>query len=168
VSYVDFISCEKYRQQSKPDTTLQEGDLCLEYVTYTFGWDAPSAQFKTLYAESRMPLIGFAKSNYILFAAPAENAKKIFRIAPDAELTVIQTHNETIEQQGETKTKVWLFVEDKYGNKGYLPAYQVYFGDAEHATVLHDYFNNPPSSLGEWKSDEPFLFIDKEEKKNDE
>jgi hypothetical protein len=168
VSYVDFLLCKKYRQNNKPDSLLQENGFCLEYVTYTLGWDIPSAQFKTLYAESKMPLVGFAKSNYVLFEKPSAKAKALFRIASEAELTVIQTYNELIEQSGETKVKVWLFVEDKFGNRGYLPAYQVYFGDAEHAIVLHDYFNNTPSTLSEWKSDEPFLFIGTHEKRNDE
>ncbi len=154
VSYIDFLD-------SKDDLKIANFDNAfrLEYVTYTYGWDAAIAQFKPLYTESRLPLVGYAKSNYFLYKMPSDASAKITRLTPKAELNVLQSLNETIEKNGESHLKSWLLVEDKSGKKGYLPAYQVYFGDAEHATVLHDYFNNPPSNLAEWKSEEQFLFI---------
>jgi hypothetical protein len=154
VSYVDFLD-------NNNEVTIANfsNAFRLEYVTYTYGWDAASAQFKPLYSESRLPLVGYAKSNYLLYEKPSDASAKITRLVPEAELNVLQSWNETIEKNGETQLKIWLLVENKAGQKGYLSAYQVYFGDAEHATVLHDYFNNPPASLGEWKSDEQFLFV---------
>jgi hypothetical protein len=154
VSYIDFLSTD-----NKAVAASFSNIFRLEYVTYTYGWDVASAQFKPLYTESRLPLLGYAKSNYFLYEKPSDTSAKIARLAPEEALNALQSLNEIIEKNGETHLKSWLLIETKSGQKGYLPAYQIYFGDAEHATVLHDYFNNPPSSLGEWESDEQFLFI---------
>lgn len=168
VSYVDFMDCQNYKQSSLPNAISKTLERCVEYVTYTYGWDIPTAQFKLLYNESRLPLISFSKSNYFLYESPSEKAKKTARVLPNAELTIIQTYNE-YQQKGDTKTlNVWLYVEDKFGKKGYIPAYQIYLGDSEHAVVLHEYFNNTPAYLGDWKSDEQFLFINDGIKKNEE
>jgi hypothetical protein len=146
VSFIDFTDCEK-------------NSFCSEYVTTTFGWDANMGQFKPLYQESRIPLIGYAKHNFFLLEKPNSQSNAVVQLVADEDIVIQQLIHTESTTQSKKEPRIWLLVEHKSGIKGYLPAFQVYLGDAEHAVVLQDYFNQQPTQLKEWRSDEPFLFL---------
>ncbi len=163
VAYVDFVRCENYKQAFSYDLQTKTQERCLEYVTLTYDWDESKKQFVTLYDENRTPLQAFAKKNYFLKKSPSDTAQVIAKITAEEELIVIKSYeNFTMPLNAELKIDIWLYVKSTDGVYGYLPAYQVYFGDIEHTVILHEYFNTPPNNRQDWKSEELFLYFQEE------
>jgi predicted Fe-Mo cluster-binding NifX family protein len=164
VAYVDFVRCENYKQPLSYDLQTKTQERCLEYVTLTYDWDETKNRFVTLYDESRVPLQAFSKKNYFLKKSPSDTAQVIAKIAAEEELIAIKSfENFTMSlTSADTKIDIWLYVKSSDGSLGYLPAYQVYFGDIEHSVVLHEYFNAPPTNRQDWKSEEVFLYFQEE------
>lgn len=143
-SFIDFLATDT------PDTYR------LAYVTTAYDWDATSTQFKPFYGESRVPVDAFSKYYYVLYEKPNIISRVIANTQPDEKLTISRLF---MPNANKNAKEVWLEVENKYGDKGLMPAYQLYLGDAEHAVVLHDYFNHPPEKLSDWKSEESFFYV---------
>lgn len=156
VSYIDFIECKNIN----PIESLVQ-HFCPTYVTYTYIWDNPTAQFKPLYSESRLALSVFSKGKFNLFSK-IKNNDILAQIQPNEALIIKEIY-----QLNAENPEIWLQVETQNNVKGYLPAYNVYLGDIEHSDILHEYFNNPPSDFYDWKWEQPFLFFN-ETPKNEE
>jgi len=160
VEYVDYISCDKYMAAKNVKMTNEAMERCLEYVTYTYIWNERSKSFKLMYPETRDYIVGGSKRpNVSVYKEPSNSSSTLMQITPFTKLKVIK-HFETIDKySGSKKVVPYFLVRLTDGKEGYVKAADIGIVYIEHADLLNQFYNNPPRSKTDWKSDKSFLKI---------
>jgi len=160
VAYVDYLACANYSMMLTPKILNQANEKCLEYVTYSFVWQASTQTYQSLYEESRTVIEGqLIPEKGFLRAEPTYLSEVIEKLAPDAILKIVQHYEKIITQRGKKKVVPYLYVQSPDGNYGYIHAKDVQLQVGEHATVLNSFYKNPPLNKQDWTLDTNFLTI---------
>jgi len=158
--FVDFVPCKKYKLPFKFKTTSPTQERCMEYVTYTYAWDARKKNFEPFYKENRIPLKGvITKPKTFIFSEPSFLSKKIEKVKPNQPFVVIQHFEKVLAKNGKKKVIPYLYVQTANGNRGYLRGKDVRLINTEHAQVLFNFYQKPPLSKTELKTEKIFLNI---------
>ena len=158
VEYIDYLNCSDYSIDYKTDELNKNKERCLEYVTYTYGWEERMKMYKVLYKENRSaPVAGAKRAGVYLLDSPQRNAKRVVRIGQSEQLEVIKHYEDIVIKNGQKKMETFLLVRTSRGQLGYLSANSVGFIEAAHAKLLNQYYSNPPLLKMDWKTDQSFL-----------
>ncbi|MBL7815231.1 MAG: SH3 domain-containing protein [Saprospiraceae bacterium] len=159
MAYLDFIDCDKYAQGLPTDSRSKTQERCIEYVTYSFVWDAATRQFKPLYQPTRRTVQAVVNQPTILTATPSVSAAQTAYIQPNDRLQIIK-HYENIKIQNGVKTiESWFYVKHPAGVLGYILAPKVSLKNIEHSSLLKSYYDNPPLMKQDWHSPNRFVSI---------
>lgn len=159
VAYIDFVDCATSKVHTNTDSRSKTQERCLEYVTYSYVWDMGSRSFKTLYAESRSSISGYATQETILKATPSVSAANIALATPTDRLQIVK-HTEVLTVEGGKKrNEVWLYVKHPSGSFGYLKGIQIQLKNVEHADILQKYYQATPLMKQDWETDTLFLTV---------
>ncbi len=160
VAYADYLACENYSLMLTPKELEKEKERCLEYVTYTFAWQAGTQTYQSLYEESRTVVEGkLIPEKGFLRSAPTYLSEVVEKLPPEATLKIIQHFEKIITQRGEQKIIPYFYVQSPAGNYGYIHAKDVQLQAGEHATILNHFYKNPPLNKQDWTLDTNFLTI---------
>jgi hypothetical protein len=159
VSYIDFLKCEQYKQPYKYDLASQTLERCLEYVTYTYWWDAASKRYAPLYSETRIAPKGVIASAQFLISAPQTQTLSAQQVSANQPFIIIKQLEKFAQIGAQKKLETYFYVQLASGTKGYLPANAVKWLNVESAEVLNRYYNTMPLYKGDWKPDASFLTI---------
>ncbi len=159
VSYIDFVQCEQYKQPYKYDLQSKTQERCLEYVTYTYLWDAPKKTYRLLYDETRIAPKGMVLVPQLLIQQPDILSLSALEVKENQTVTIIKQFEKYIQKGKKTTLENYFYVQLSSGKKGYLPATAVQLLDVESGDVLNTYYNSTPISKSDWKPDTPFLKI---------
>ena len=160
VEFVDFISCKKFSLPYPTEVTSQTQERCLEFVTYTYAWDARKKRFEPFYKENRTALKARVKQSKIFLKAETSFlSQKIEELQPNVPFVVIKHFEKIFMQNGVKKIAPYIYVQSANGNRGYIRAKSVEFLNTEHAEVLFDYYQKPPLSKTDLKTNKSFLKI---------
>jgi hypothetical protein len=161
-AYVDFKSCEAYSLKSVSfEKNVKTEERCMEYVTVSQVWDKKAKAFKPLYAESRSPVVAYARDAALIKATPALSSATQGGMRPDDRLTVVKHFENITVEKNKTKIETWLFVKHPSGIYGYVLANKLKFKNMEYADLLEQYYKNPPFEKKDWVSDMPFVSVKK-------
>ncbi len=159
IAYIDYVNCEKYSLNLPTDIRSKTQERCLEYVTYSFRWDKIERIFKPLYRESRRTVQAVTFETTTLKTTPSAFANAAMLITSADHLQVIK-HFETIKvENGEKILETWLYVRHPAGILGYVRGRDISFKNAEHASVLREYYQKPPLWKPDWHSSVSFVKI---------
>lgn len=160
VAYVDYLNCTDYSLMLKPQELDETQEKCLEYVTYSFVWQADQKQYIPFYEESRtyvegqlIPEKGFLRSE------PSYLSEVVEKLPKTAHLKIIQHFEKVIDQRGEKKVIPYLYVQSETGRYGYIHAKDVNLQVGEHGPILNRFYKNPPLDKQNWTADTNFLSI---------
>jgi hypothetical protein len=160
VEFVDYIACKKFSLPYPFDKNSETQERCIEFVTYTYAWDNRKKQFVQFYRENRNALKGIVYNPKIfLKTKPSFSSKKIGRLEPNTPFIIIKHFEKVFMQNGKKKVSPYLYVQSADGNRGYIRGKVIHFLNTEHAKVLHDFYQKPPLSKTELKTDKVFLKI---------
>jgi len=160
VEYVDYVNCQRFSLPYKYETRSQTQERCLEFVTYTYAWDKRKKRFEQFYKENRNALKGIVtKSKIFLKSEPSFLSDKIEELNPNVPFVVIKHFEKIFMQNGVKKISPYLYVQSANGNRGYIRGKVVRFLNTEHGDLLMKYYQKPPLSKTELKSDQKFLKI---------
>ena len=160
VEYVDYVSCNKYNAAKNVKSTSKTMERCMEYVTYTYIWNERKNSFELIYPETRDYIVGGGKMpNISVYKEPSLSSNRLFEITPFTKLKIIK-HFETIDKYGSTKKITpYFLVRLSNGKEGFVKAKDIGIVNIEHAELLNQFYNNPPLSKTDWKSEKSFLKI---------
>ncbi len=152
IAYVDYVSCAQYSLNLPTDVRSKTQERCLEYVTYSFRWDKIERLFKPLYAESRRTVQAVVVEATTLKTTPSVSSALAMLVTPADRLQVIKHYEVLKIENGEKKMDTWLYVRHPAGILGYVRGKDIVFKNTEHATVLWEYYQNPPLWKPDWHS----------------
>ena len=158
VAYIDYVPCEKFSLDNKTDNRSRTGERCMEYVTYSLGWDKNTRSFKPLYKESRTFATACVTQNLNLRLAPAFDAPFIRPISTSDRLQIIKHSENIINDNGQKRVVNRLYVRIA-GVYGYVPADKIMFKYIEHAALLSNYYKQTPLMKQDWTFDTDFVSI---------
>ncbi len=160
VEYVDYVSCDQYAASNDVKSTSKTMERCMEFVTYTYIWNERKNGFELIYPETRDYLVGGCKiPNTSVYKEPSLSSNRLFEITPFTKLKVIK-HFETIDKYGSTKKITpYFLIRLTNGKEGFVKAKDIGIVHIEHADLLNRFYNNPPLSKTDWKSEKSFLKI---------
>ncbi len=158
VEYVDYVSCDKYDVVENVTTTSKTMERCMEYVTYTYIWNDRKNNFELMYPKTRDYIVGGSKMpNVSVYKEPSFSSPRLLGITPFTKLKIIK-HFETIDKYGSTKKVVpYFLVRLTNGKEGFVKAADIGIVQIEHADLLNRFYNNPPLSKTDWKTDASFV-----------
>ena len=160
VEYIDYLSCEDYSQSFETDKQSQGSERCMEYVTYSFQWDARTNSYYQIYEESRTPVKATMRFNGIyLKTAPKITGSNIRIIQRSEIFNIVKHHEEFILHRSKKILDTYFYIVLPSGKKGYISANKVVFSNTDHANVLLEYYYKPPLHKNEWKNAGPFVKI---------
>ncbi len=160
VEFVDYVACKKFSLPYQFDKNSETQERCMEFVTYTFAWDNRKKQFVQFYQENRNALKGIVTQPKIfLKSEPSFLSTKIEQLEPNIPFIIIKHFEKVFMQNGKKTISPYLYVQSANGNRGYIRGKVVRFLNTEHADVLQQYYQNPPLSKTELKTDKVFLKI---------
>jgi len=160
VAYVDYLACTDYSLMLTPKELNKTNEKCLEYVTYSFVWQAATQTYQPLYEESRTAIEGqLIPEKGFLRSEPTYLSEVVEKLAPKSTLKVVQHFEKIITQRGNKKVVPYLYVQSPNGNYGYIHAKDVQLQVGEHATILNRFYKNPPLNKLDWTLDTNFLSI---------
>jgi len=160
VAYVDYLACTDYSLMLTPKELNKTNEKCLEYVTYSFVWQAATQTYQPLYEESRTAIEGqLIPEKGFLRSEPTYLSTVVEKLAPKSTLKVVQHFEKIITQRGNKKVVPYLYVQSPNGNYGYIHAKDVQLQVGEHATILNRFYKNPPLNKLDWTLDTNFLSI---------
>ena len=160
VAYVDYISCDQFSLDYPFDGKSQTQERCMEYVTYTYAWDARKKRFEIFYKKNKTPLKGVVtRPKIFLKSETSFLSKKIEELQPNVPFVVIKHFEKIFRQNGIKRIAPYLYVQSASGNRGYIHGKNVRFLNTEHAGTLSDFYKNPPLSKTDLKTNRTFLKI---------
>ena len=160
VEFVDYLPCQKFSLPYQYEKSSETQERCIEFVTYTYAWDNRKKQFVQFYKENRNALKGIiTQPKIFLKSEPSFLSKKIEKLAPNIPFVIIKHFEKVFMQNGEKKISPYLYVQSANGNRGYIRGKVVRFLNTEHADVLHHFYQKPPLSKTELKTEKVFLKI---------
>ncbi len=170
ISYVDFVNCSNYTASNfKTDIKTKTQEQCMEYVTCTLQWNKRSRTFTKLYPLSRAPIPAQVKTGTYLIGidelTQTSDEKKLTQhsnlyLLPQKNIFIIKVFNDFIvKKNGEKQLQCYFYV--NIGNKqyGYVFSNDITITDVEHATLLNNYFSNPPLNISDFRPKETFLHV---------
>ena len=161
-AYVDFKACEAFSLKSISEgKNVKTEERCLEYVTISQVWNKTTKSFKSLYAESHSPLVGYPREPTAIRTTPSVSGIIQGNIKPEDRLTVVKHFENIVIEKNKKRIDTWLFVKHPTGVYGYVLANQIKFKNTEHADLLEQYYKNPPLEKKDWLSDMPFVSVKK-------
>ncbi len=161
VEFVDYVKCKRFSLPYKYDSQSQTQERCLEFVTYTYAWDKRKKRFEQFYKENRNALKGVivSKSKIFLKSEPSFLSEKVEELNPNIPFVIIKHFEKIFMQNGVKKISPYLYVQSANGNRGYIRGKTVRFLNTEHADLLKTYYQKPPLSKTELKTNQKFLKI---------
>lgn len=162
VEYVDFLKCKRFSLPFDFDKKSQTQERCLEFVTYTYAWDTRKKRFVQFYKKNKSPLKGIVRrSKIFLMSETSFLSDKIEELKPNQPFIVIKHFEKIYKSNGVKKIAPYLYVQSSTGKRGYIRGKSVQFLNTEHAKILKDYYNKPPLSKTDLKTNKEFLRIEK-------
>jgi hypothetical protein len=160
VAYVDYIPCTDYKQQNDFGNYNKQKERCMEYVTYTYGWNERTKQYRMIYEESHTtPVVRSKKDLVVVKDEPSIIGKRVTTANQSDRIEVIKQHARTVLENGVKKTDLYFYVKLKDGTNGYIEADGVGFIDIEHAELLNYYYKSSSPDMSDWKKNKHFLHI---------
>lgn len=151
VSYLDYVTLEKYAQNYPKGPAHPRKERCMEYVTATYSWNSRNKNFQNLYGETRLaPQARLWEGAAALTESPHAQGPPLAYVQAGQRLEIIKHHEEYVVRGGQKKVEHWFFVQNQRGQQGYLPAKAVKLTNMEPAEVLNRYYLHPPLSKSEW------------------
>ncbi len=157
VEYVDYLPCARY-SLNYPSNVGGTQEQCIEFVTYTYSWNARANTFQILYEPTRtaptaMPL-NFGVS---VRKNPALAGEVVGILTMEGRLTIIRQFDKISVEGGTKKAEAYLYVRTPDGKFGYVAAGKVQWQRVRHAKILEAYGQKPPLVRQEWMFDFPFV-----------
>jgi len=164
IAYVDYMACKDYSLALSTNEVSKTQERCMEYVTYTYVWEEQAQKFQPLYEESRTYLEGLLKDakGYALRREPSFLGEVVEQLSVNAPLTIIKHYEKIIKRKDKKVVIPYLYVKTAKDNYGYLHADKVQFIKSEHASLLHQFYQDPPLLKEDWTSNNSFLFFKKD------
>lgn len=160
IAFIDYLNCTDYSLMFEPNELDETNEQCLEYVTYSFVWNEQQKKYLSIYEESRTYIVGKVKTEKgFLRTEPSYLSEVAEKLPPFAEVKIIQHFEKRINRRGETKVVPYLYVQSLAGHYGYIHAKDVEFQNTEHASILNQFYKNPPLNKKDWKVNTPFLTV---------
>ncbi len=160
VEYVDYLSCKRFSLPYPFDEKSQTQERCMEFVTYTYVWDKRKKTFRQFYKENRNALKGIvANSKIFIKSETSFLSNKIEELQPNVPFIIIKHFEKFFVQNGEKRITPYLYVQSANGNRGYIRGKEIRFLNTEHADILSQFYQKPPLSKTELKTDKKFLKI---------
>jgi len=144
VEYINLKNCTDYSLGLQTGLTSSSTDQCLEYVTYTYFWNAMQKGYELLYEESKSaPKAQMNQTGVVLQVAPDAGARRLRSIRPDEQIDVIRQEEVWFTERGKQLRESYLYVRLSDGLYGYVPTRFTQFVQTAHAAQLDQYFRHP-------------------------
>ncbi len=163
VEYIDYLNCENYQQGFSTQAISKTMERCMEYVTYTYMWNARKKVFEQLYEETRTSLVGTTKLPTSLKEHPSYASKNLFFLQPNESLTIIKHFEKAVLQGHTKKVDYYLLVKTQSGKTGYILASEVAVRNCSHATILNQFYTQAPLDKNRWSSNQESLFVNSDQ-----
>jgi len=142
VAYIDYFECKE-----------SYGGSCMEYVTYTYVWDASTDSFETLYPPSRTnPVLKPKSNNLDLFPGPGLN-QTIGRVGTRETLKLIGQEDKYVKVGDTVTKKIYFLVKTFDGKKGYIESTNVEFIENDYSKALNMYYQQPAVNVASFGKD---------------
>jgi hypothetical protein len=141
VEYVDFASCNKGSNRLNSSISSTQ-EYCVDYITYTYFWNADNRRFDLLYPPSKTPL-----SAHMIFPStklrrqPGKFGLEIGTLPYAEEVTVTE-----LVSHDSSHTNDWFLIKTSGEESGFVPANSLMLLETTHASTINAFFNGKPQT----------------------
>lgn len=160
IAYIDYLSCKNSKLGIDYGDFNKKKEHCMEYVTYTYGWNERTKQYRMLYKESRTPLVAGSRRDILTIKdAPSIIGKSVGTANRSDRMEIIKHHERKVIENGVQRTEPYFFVKLRSGISGYIKADEIGFIDIEHSELLNYFYQSAKPDLKTWMTKKYFLNV---------